>query len=352
VLKTVVFPLMAALLSLLLVGLVLEAGLRIAGYSPGNVNPLKAFHQYDPLLGHIGKKNYSGYFRRPEFNAYVVHDAQGFRKQEYANGKRDDLPRIHVLGDSFTWGWGVSQGEVFTDQLNRLLPEYRVLNYGINGVGTTVEYQLFSSRIKPVLKKGDIVLVMVFNNDFTDNINTRDVHAEIVGDRVVLINSAGRFASPLGDFLARYSYLYNYLAYKVDLYQLSRKRKKDNDEPASQTIGVSDPRYIVMKHYLELFRQDCIAQGVRFIAVYIPGQTELGEAARQKPNKLASEIQYHHAFTAISDSVQCEVLDLLPYFETIRKQNHARLTFPNDEHWNSTGHAAVAGVIQNYLLQH
>jgi len=81
-LRAVIFPLAAALLSLILVGLVLEAGLRIAGYSPGNVNPLKAFHQYDPLLGHIGKKNYAGYFRRPEFNVSVVHDSQGFRKQE------------------------------------------------------------------------------------------------------------------------------------------------------------------------------------------------------------------------------------------------------------------------------
>jgi lysophospholipase L1-like esterase len=348
----IVFPLLATLLSLVVLGLALEIGLRLAGYSPANVNPLKAFHQYDPLLGHIGKKNYTGYFRRPEFNASIVHDSQGFRKQEYANGKRDDLPVIHVLGDSFTWGWGVGQGEVFTDQLNRLLPDYRVLNYGINGVGTTVEHLLFSSRIKPVLKKGDIVLVMIFNNDFLDNINTRGVHAEIDGGKVVLINSAGQFKSPVGDFLARYSYLYNYLAYKVDLYQLSRKRKKDNDEMASQPIGVSDPRYIVMKHYLELFRQDCIAQGARFIAVYIPGQSELGEVARQKPNKLANEMEYHKAFTAITGAVQCETLDLLPEFEAYRRQHQARLTFPNDEHWNPAGHAAVARVIQNYLLQH
>ena len=349
--KSVVFPLMAALLSLLLVGLVLEAGLRIAGYSPGNVNPLKAFHQYDPLLGHIGKKNYTGYFRRPEFNASVVHDSRGFRKQEYATGKNDALPAIHVLGDSFTWGWGVSQGEVFTDRMNRLLPEYRVLNYGINGVGTVVEYQLFSTMIKPVLKKGDIVLAMVFNNDFTDNVNTRDVHAEISGGRVVLVNSAGRFESPAQEFLAGHSYLYNYLAYKVNLYQLSRKRKKVTDEIAGQDIGISDPRYVVMKHYLDLFRQDCAAQGVRFVAVYIPGQSELGEVARQKPNKLANEIRYHSAFKAISESAGCETLDLLPGFEAYRKQHQERLTFPNDEHWNPAGHAAAARVLQEYLFQ-
>ena len=79
--RKIVFPLAAVLLSLLIVAAVLEAGLRLAGYSPANVNPLKAFHEYDPLTGHIGKKNYSGRFRRPEFDASVVHDSRGFRNR-------------------------------------------------------------------------------------------------------------------------------------------------------------------------------------------------------------------------------------------------------------------------------
>jgi hypothetical protein len=165
------------------------------------------------------------------------------------------------------------------------------------------------------------------------------------------VNSAGRFESPAQEFLAGHSYLYNYLAYKVNLYQLSRKRKKVTDEIAGQDIGISDPRYVVMKHYLDLFRQDCAAQGVRFVAVYIPGQSELGEVARQKPNKLANEIRYHSAFKAISESAGCETLDLLPGFEAYRKQHQERLTFPNDEHWNPAGHAAAARVLQEYLFQ-
>jgi lysophospholipase L1-like esterase len=352
IMKAFVFPLMATLLSLLVVGLVLEAGLRLAGYSPGNVNPLKAFHEYDPLTGHIGKKNYSGRFRRPEFDATVVHDSRGFRKQEYLARKQDDLPAIHVFGDSFTWGWGVSQGEVFTDQLNRLLPGYRVINYGINGVGTLVEHLLFSATVKPNLKPGDIVLVMVFNNDFTDNLNTRGVHAEVAGERVTLVNSAGRFESPVQDFLASRSYLYNYLAYKVNLYQLSRKRKKDSDETAGQPIAASDPRYVVMKHYIGLFRQECGEKGAAFIAAYIPGQSELGEASQLKPNKLANEKNYHDAFMAVCASVRCEPLDLLPYFEVYRKDHNKRLTFPGDEHWNLAGHAAAASVIRDFLSKH
>ena len=340
------------LLSLLIVAAVLETGLRLAGYSPGNVNPLKAFHEYDPLTGHIGKKNYAGHFRRPEFDAYVVHDSRGFRKQEHLAEKREDLPAIHVFGDSFTWGWGVGQGEVFTDQLNRLLPGYRVMNYGINGVGTVVEHLLFSSMVKPGLRRGDIVLVMVFNNDFTDNLNTRGVHAEVAGDRVTLVNSAGRFDSPVQDFLASRSYLYNYLAYKVNLYQLSRKRKNDNDERAGQPVAAPDPRYVAMKHYLDLFRQDCSEKGAVFIAVYIPGQSELGEVTKQKPNKLANERNYHDAFKAICASLRCETLDLQPFFEIYKKQHQERLTFPGDEHWNMAGHAAAARLIQDFLSEH
>jgi hypothetical protein len=350
--KRVVFPLTTILLSLLVVGLVLEVGVRVAGHSPANASPFRAFNEYDPLLGHIGKKRHAAYFRTPEFDTYVVHDSRGFRKQEHLHEKGDALPAIHVFGDSFTWGWGVGQGEVFTDQLNRLLPGYRVMNYGISAVGTVVEHVLFSSMVKPDLRQGDIVLVMVFNNDFTDNINPSQVHAEIVGDKVALVNTARRFASPVQDFFAQHCHLYSYIAHKIALYRLSRRAKKGGDEAPSQRIGVEDPRYIVMKHYLNLFWRDCEEKGTRFVAVYIPGQSELGETSQHKPNKLANERMYHGAFEAIAGSVNCETLDLLPSFEAYKKQVQSRLTFPNDEHWTRTGHAAAAQAIHKYVLAH
>ena len=99
-----------------------------------------------PCIGWRGRKLYTARFKRPDFDVVVAHNAAGFRKQVNLEPKLDKAPHsIFVFGDSFVWGWGVGQGEVFTDEMNLLLPNYSVHNYGIDGVGTVVEY-LNSSR--------------------------------------------------------------------------------------------------------------------------------------------------------------------------------------------------------------
>ena len=55
-----------------------------------------------------------------------------------------DEKRILVLGDSVTFGWGVSQGETFSDQMEPLLQEqtgarWQVINAGVNGYNSEQE---------------------------------------------------------------------------------------------------------------------------------------------------------------------------------------------------------------------
>ena len=54
--RFVLFAVLASLLALLATAMVGEGVLRLAGYSPANVNPLKAFHEFDPVLGWRGRK--------------------------------------------------------------------------------------------------------------------------------------------------------------------------------------------------------------------------------------------------------------------------------------------------------
>ena len=135
------FPLLAVLLSLLAAAVIGEAVLRLAGYSPANVNPLKSFHTFDPVIGWRGRKLYSARFKRPDFDVRIAHNAAGFRQQANLEPKLNSAPHhVFVFGDSFVWGWGVGQGEVFTDRMNLLLSDYSVQNYGIDGIGTVVEH--------------------------------------------------------------------------------------------------------------------------------------------------------------------------------------------------------------------
>src|SRR5262245_61550618 len=58
----------------------------------------------------------------------VFSNHLGLRDSEWGEKNK---PRVLFLGDSFTWGWGVSNGERYTDNLQSRLPNIQVLNAGI-----------------------------------------------------------------------------------------------------------------------------------------------------------------------------------------------------------------------------
>ncbi len=351
--RRVLFAVLAVLLSLLATAVVGEGVLRLAGYSPSNVNPLKSFHAYDPVLGWRGRKNYTARFKRPDFDVVIALGADGFRKQVNLEPKLAKAPhRMFVFGDSFVWGWGVGQGEVFTDKLNLLLPDYSVFNYGIDGIGTVVEYLIFSTQVRQQLRPDDIVLLMFYNNDFADNVDRKKVHAEAVGGEVKVVNPAKPLTSPLEDWLKNHSYLCNYVWFRADLYRVTRVNRKQEDEALGRTISESDERYVVTRHFLSKFQADCEAAKARFIVAHIPVQEEFSEARTQRPNKLANEKARAETLSSITRALHVETIDLLPAFLAHKAKSSQRLTFPNDGHWNSTGHEAVAELLADYLSSH
>lgn len=353
--RKILFPLIAILFSLVIVSGILEVGLRIAGYSPGNVNYLSSFHEFDKNIGHRGKKNFEGRFKRPEFDTSVALNAQGFRKQEFLTQEKEKSCKrtIHVFGDSFVWGWGAAQGEGFTDLLNKALPDVCVKNYGIISTGTVAQYILYNSEVKQNVKPGDIVLLMVFSNDFDDNVWKGKVRGEVTNGNVSIVHEEKPFNS-LKDRIEKASYLFNYLSYKVNLYLLSGKIKKTQEDHAKEGVfAATDKRYIITRHFLDAFNKDVHAGNARFIASYISTQAEMMESAVNKPNKLANEERFRRAFLDISSSLGVETVDLLPLLMEYKRSNgNSKLTFTIDEHWNPAGHKAAARVLENYLLQH
>jgi len=348
--RRALFAALAILLSLLASAVVGEGVLRLAGYSPSNVNPLKSFHQYDPVLGWRGRKDYTARFERPDFDVLVVLDSAGFRKQENLEAKRDKAPHhIFVFGDSFVWGWGVGQGEVFTDKMNLLLRDYSVHNYGIDGIGTVVEYLIFSTEVRKQLHPDDVVLLMFYNNDFTDNVDRKKVHAEAVGGEIKVVNPAKPLTTPVEDWLKNHSYLCNFVWFRADLYRLTRVNRKLEDETLGRTIAESDERFAIPKYFLARFQADCEAAKARFIVVHIPCKEEFSEARASRPNKQANEKARAETLFSITRALHIETIDLLPGFLTRKNKTGETLTFKNDGHWNRTGHQAVAELLTEYL---
>ena len=233
-------------------------------------SPLSGSHLSDAYLGWSGKPNLRLRFRRPEFDALVEHDAEGWRQPK---PPRPAVPtsRILVLGDSFTWGWGVSQGQVFTDLLQAALPAtVAVYNRSIPGFGTAQEYLLLQREL--AARVYDAVVLMFYMNDLSDNISSRQgrrPYFELVNGDLRPRNQPARpVINPVGQFLREHSRAYAFAQFELELLK-RRFSGEANDEREYRTAPAVDfhdvPGYAVTARLLGEMQRLAREHGARFV---------------------------------------------------------------------------------------
>ena len=129
------------------------------------------FFEYDSLLGWKNKPNAEGIFVMPDSTTLVKINSKGLRDKEYDYNKPEGIKRIIVLGDSFTWGYGVEAKDRFTEILNNKLPDnYEVINMGVSGYGT--DQELLTLEREGLKYNPDLVVVGFHpGTDLDDNTN-------------------------------------------------------------------------------------------------------------------------------------------------------------------------------------
>ncbi|MEO6711188.1 MAG: SGNH/GDSL hydrolase family protein, partial [Planctomycetota bacterium] len=99
-----------------------------------------------------------------EFSYRASINSLGFRDPKTSLGKLPGSRRLLFLGDSMTWGWGVDDGERFTDLLAADLPTgFEVFNTAVPGYGTDQEFWTLEER-GDSLAPDFVVLVFIFND--------------------------------------------------------------------------------------------------------------------------------------------------------------------------------------------
>ena len=75
------------------------------------------------------------------------------RKTERQDNLQKEIPKILVLGDSFTFGWMLPDGKTYVDRLQEhYLNEYEIINVAVGGWGTSdyAKYiEIFCNKVKP-----------------------------------------------------------------------------------------------------------------------------------------------------------------------------------------------------------
>jgi lysophospholipase L1-like esterase len=130
------------------------------------------FSIYDSIYGKSLKKNFTATRITPEFIMRFTTNSFGFRGSE-----PEVFPyrSIFFLGDSFTMGYGVNDGEEFPALVEKNLAErygkgkIPIVNAGIgnNGNGRWVNFLRAEGRkYNPCL-----IVLQIFNNDYQDNLD-------------------------------------------------------------------------------------------------------------------------------------------------------------------------------------
>lgn len=142
----------------------------LALFYPQKVTARPFFHiqsffcQYHPVLGWVNKPNYRGEVRVDDnYRFFVTHNGRGLRGREHPYARTPGKRRVLVLGDSFAWGFGVGDRQIFGSLMEEKRHDLEVVNMGVSGYGT--DQELLSYLDEGIKYRPDLVIVLFYAND-------------------------------------------------------------------------------------------------------------------------------------------------------------------------------------------
>ena len=332
----------------------LELVLRMFDEIPVHKNPLSGFHVADSTLGWIGRPEYRGRFRSQDFDVVIEHDAQGFRRATFDTDKlAESTRRIALLGDSFTWGWGVENNELFANLLQeRLGTSVLVKNYGVNAFGTAQELLLFDRYVQEL--DPDTVIVMLYANDLDENVDPRKGKRpwfELEDGQLVARNqpvstpSIGLFKqlSQKSTAISTIKFTYHLV---IDAFKSPPEGIYEYVEPV-----IPEDRWALMAALLAELHRRCGLDDpeCELRIVYIPTRAEVSAYDADQVPVVPAGLK------EICDKAGIHFLDLRPDLYSAWQQAEppawdvTPVYFPHDGHLDTRGHQVVAEALAHSL---
>lgn len=280
------------------------------------------------LLGKPGTearqvKNTGDYDVAVHINSHGLRDAN-----DVATAGSDD---ILVVGDSFTWGWGVEAQDRFSDQL-QILTGRRTFNLStptdIDGYAALLDYaRKLGSRA------GRVVIAICMENDL-----------HLYGD-APQGGPPPDSGSALKEWLAGHSALYLLAVTTVQQTPWLRDLavKAGLIVPNLEGIAKNDYDPAIIDSSANHLKE--IAEQYRTLVVLIPSRALWVGNSRSR----AIEDRVHTAFIVALQRRGIDVLDLQPVLEA--QLAPLAYHFANDGHWNVRGHALAARAISQHLAR-
>jgi len=313
---------------------------------------------YDPEIGWINKPLAFGRFKDQDFNVAVNINSQGLRDSNYSEGKPRGRYRVGVFGDSFAWGYGVEQSQIFTEVLENEIQPAEVLNFGCSGYGQDQELLLLKrvasryqfnlilvniheasdfennaaffqyGRYKPFFREAEDLLLSLEGVPVSDQTLGMKL-SRILTDRSVALRILGNQKIQGVTLMARWVAL------------LDRK-----SELIHKSISNSSPAELTCRLCSEI-QKTASSTGSQVLFTLTP---DIQVPDKQGHNQLLDDSENERALRDCLRAKGLNFIDLRPVFRKVLDDNPQRLvTFMHDRHWNEHGHKIVASAIKEYL---
>ncbi len=296
-------------------------------FSPALLEHQRMFIDGDYMHSPILRKNLDMTIGSGKNQYHLKTNSLGLRSLKEFN-KSDN--NILILGDSFTFGLGVSNDETYPYQLEQLLGDnYTVINAGFaDGWGTDTEYLFLKTKIKQL--NPDIVLVGISLASDLYDVWKNEWITDEKGLPVDIIHIGSRIPR----FIKYYSGIYQFLRVRVSPFitMLGKKVDVKDNEPFPFVQETWDK---IERLLLEM-RKITEANNAEFVIIFIPGR-----------HRNVTEFYTHLVSFCIRENIMC--IDLLEIFKEYSEDKVKSMHIPGDGHLSVKGGKIYAEEIYKYL---
>ena len=322
--------------------------------------------RYDPRLGWRLTPGWSGNHRHYDYEAVYSVDGRGLRRGAGDPASTGDAPVLAVLGDSFTFGFGVGDEETFPARLHeRLAPDVTVLNIAVPGYSTDQQALYLEDRVE-AFKPRWIVVVVYLGNNLLDNMRAFPLQAQngkpyfsfldatlrlhnVPVPKTLNPPAAAREAlssAAIGDIVPPPGAVDGFVANLEIVRWLGIAWPPPRDVgPALATRHA--PSVALFAAIVARMKKTAAGMGADLSLALLPGRSSVVDPESYAAQYQAAARQGALAAAAVAD---IPFIDLVPDLRQ-RADAGADLYYPFEGHLTPAGHAAVAEVLAEKLMR-
>ena len=354
-----IHKLIAYLVSLALLLLVVEGGLRVLGFGPR-----PTMNQFDPVLGWTKTPSTSLRRHTGEFDVLLTTNSRGLREDESVGyEKPQGTTRVLLVGDSFTLGYTVDEPDTLSRMLqNELRSEGRsaqVINGGTEGYSTDQEVLWLAREGRRYAP--DVVVLQMYENDVFWNGQDRYLrypkpHLDPSAPPDAVLGDLPKLEDPGREPWLQRSTAVGGLLGRLFAAPAIPMLPGSPPLPAEWSVRIRDDAsgWPETRAALRAFAAVARTIGAKPLVLVIPDKAQVDRAARAAMSEVIRDPAYdpgrpYAGMVAAAEAASLPIVDPLAAMAKVADPGARALYFAKDWHTNALGNRVLADELTHAL---